>query len=88
MTRWQKLGRLTYLGPARAPKFQRDQNDRWGWFHCECGTVKRMRVYMVKGGRARSCGCMVRVASKGWHRAAAHEAQAKRRAALARKGVR
>jgi hypothetical protein len=88
MTRWQKLGRLTYLGPARAPKFQRDRTQRWGWFHCECGTVKRMRVYMVTTSRSRSCGCQVRVACSGWHMAGVAEARARKRAALARKAVR
>lgn len=55
-----RFGRLTVLGEAD-PSF--DKNGamvRHAIFRCDCGEVRRIKVYSVKSGVTKSCGCLTR----------------------------
>lgn len=79
LQRGDRRGQLTYLGPALTPKFLRDPPGAFGWFHCTCGNVKRIRRTAVVTGRTSACGCRRQVGIRKIHRASVREAQAKRR---------
>lgn len=81
LQRGDRRGQLTYLGPAMNPKFARDRPGTWAWFHCTCGTVKKMRRYIVSMGRTTSCGCRKGPGIRAVHLASVREAEAKKRAA-------
>ena len=53
----ERYGRLVVLARFRT-------SGRFGWLmytcRCDCGTVKNHRAGHVRGGKARSCGCLRR----------------------------
>lgn len=52
----QKFGRLTAI-----QFIENDKQNKPCWlFKCDCGKSKIIRLYSVKNGRARSCGCFAK----------------------------
>jgi len=48
-----KINRMTYLLPT-----QSKGPHRYGFFACDCGTVKEVRISHVRQGGTQSCGCV------------------------------
>lgn len=66
-----RYGQLTLLRHLPPPKYGAPQPQ--GWWRCDCGKEKMIRIVYVKSGHSRSCGCASQKAMRGMQAALSNE---------------